>query len=140
MNRIENEVEAKSPMEIVELADTESSSLPIEEVNPMQYSIGHAKCCKCGAWIVAKNADNTIKNTLHRLKSVGHPAECFLFDMKCKDNSANEYERETESTAYDIHHNSEYKASKVPKTLITQKLKESGIPSYILGHNICPLF
>ena len=128
MDRIETENEA---MEITELADTESSSLPIEEVNLMQYGMDHAKCCKCGAWIVAKNADDAISNTLRRLKSMGHPAECWLFDMKCKDNSANEYERETESTAYDIHHNSVIPACRVPKALITQKLKESGIPAYI---------
>ena len=94
----------------------------------MQYGIDdHIQCCKCGAWIVTKNAQDA------RLTLWGHPAEseCCLFDMKCKDISASEYERETNNTAYDIHHNSEYKASRVPQPLISQKLKESGVPAYI---------
>jgi len=119
-----------TPMEI-DSTDTGSLPVEVEEVKLKQYGVDHSMCCKCGAWIVAKNADDCVSNTLRRLKSVGHPAECWLFDMKCKDNSTNEYERETDSTAHDIHHNSEYPASKVPKTLIIQKLKASGIPSYI---------
>ena len=95
------------------------------EIESTQYGVDNVICHKCGAWIVAKYAHGA------RLTLWGHPAECCLFGMKCKDNSANEYERETDRAALDIHRNSAYRASIVPKTLITQKLKASGIPSYI---------
>ena len=91
MDRIENEVEAESPMEI-EPTDTDTDSLPVEEVKLTQYGVDYSMCCKCGAWIVAKNADDSISNTLHRLKRMGHPAECWLFNSypgKCSGVSTN---------------------------------------------------
>jgi hypothetical protein len=134
MDRIEkgNEVEAATPMEI-EPTDTDKGSLPKEEATYAQYGVDHAMCCKCGAWIEAKNADDaiSISITLRGLKSMGHPAECSLFDMKCKVFTVNEYERETDDAAHHIHHTSEYPASRVPLKLMVQALKASGIPSYI---------
>ena len=102
MDRIENEVEAESPM------DTDTALLPEGEATLAlaQYGVDNVICHKCGDWIVATNAHGA------RLTLWGHPAECRLFGMKCKAFSAEEYERETSSAAHDIHHNSEYQHQK----------------------------
>ena len=45
--------------------------------------------------------------------------------------SPNDYEMETDSAAYDIHHNSDCYPSKVPQERFDQALLASGIPSNI---------
>jgi hypothetical protein len=81
---------------------------------------GEVLCHKCGA---------RISMSIARLALWGHPAECKLIGKRCKASVI--YEKETDCAAYDIHHNSEYKASKVPKKLFDQALQASGVPSTI---------
>ena len=53
------------------------------------------QCHKCGACIIAKNAQDASA----RLTLWGHPAECRLFGKRCKGFSADNYEKETDCAA-----------------------------------------
>ena len=151
MDRIKNESEVNGPPMPMEMEiETTDNSLPLEleeKATNAEEHVDKVLCHKCGAWILAKNAQDA------RLTLWGHPAECWLFGISCKAFSANDcgeetdnasnivspqrfspnnYEEETDCAAYDIHHNSKYIASKVPTKLMAQALLDSGVPFSII--------
>ena len=134
MDRIENEVEAESPtpMEI----ETTDNSLLLEEtvINAQAQDVDRVMLChQCGARIIAKNANDV--NRIKQMKSLNHPAECWLFGISCNVSSTNDYEEETDHAANNIYHYSEYKASKIPKKHLDQSLIDSGISISIIQSN-----
>ena len=134
MDRIENEVEAESPtpMEI----EPTTNSLLLEEtvINAQAQDVDRVMLChQCGARIIAKNSNDC--NRIKQMKSLNHPAECWLFGISCNVSSANDYKEETDRAANNIYHYSEYKASKIPKKHLDQSLIDSGISISIIQSN-----
>ena len=138
MERVENESKVNGPPMpmAMEVETTDNSLLLEEKATHAQEDADKILCHKCGAWIIAKNAQGSSA----RLTLWGHPAECGLFGISCKafstndcgeetdhaanntappqGSSPNNYEEETDCAANNFHHNSKYTASKVPKKLM----------------------
>jgi len=121
------EVEEKEILPDIEMEDSDkkvssvSSQVNVgQDDTDMEYSV---PCDMCGVLIVARNKDDIDK--IKHLKSLSDPDE-LITCTSCA------YDEETDRAAYDLHHNSRYKASRVPKTLMRSVLLASGVPSIIL--------
>jgi hypothetical protein len=123
--------------------DNENSKSFLQDVDmeDVEKEVSSVSCAMCGKSMARNKDDIDIEDAVTRAfaKNIPGYEDDRSKHLKIRDPdetvtcSTCSYDKETDRAAYDLHHISEYKASRVPQTLMKSTLSKGGIPSNILS-------